>query len=184
MFVLTKYFLTKFVITELCYIFKEYCCNFSSSRECRNGCHATKPTLKIILDPLQDVVLDDMEHYENDLWLFQFQFKVNYSKQFVHSSLQKYLIIFPKITLKSKIYVLAIMPSERRLFEVYRKMIGMELTIAELCKCERNNEHENLEINNRNQIWTRRKNLTGVHLKVAYRPNHNYLYVENNVSSV
>ena len=135
-------------------------------------------------DPLQDVVLDNMEQYENDSWLFQFQYKENYSEQLVHSSINKYFFHFPKITLKSKIYVLATMTSELRLFEVYQKMIGMELTIAELCKCERNNEHENLEINNRHQIWTRRKNLTGVHLKVAYRPNHNYLYVENNVSSV
>jgi len=146
--------------------------------------HATKSTLKILLDPLKDVVLDVTEQFEKESWLFQFQFKLNYSDQLVHSSIHKYFFSFPKITLKSKIYVLATMANESRLFEVYRKMMGMELIIAELCKLEGRNGNEKFKIENGNQIWTRRKNLTGVHLKVAYRPNNNYLNVFNNVRTL
>ncbi len=139
--------------------------------------------MKIILDPLQDVVLDREEEYEEDSWLFQFQFNFNYSNQLVLLSIHKYFFNFPKITLKSRIYVLATMATESRMFEVYRKSIGMELIIAELCKIEIKNKNEKLEIKNGDQIWSRRKNLTGVHLKVAYKPSNNYLSVVNNVST-
>ncbi len=153
-------------------------------RENENGIYATKSTLKIILDPLKNVLIDGTEQFVKYSWLFQFQFQLNFSEQLLHSSIQEYFLNFPKITLKSRIYVLATMANISRLFEVYRKSIGMELIIAELCKLELKNENEKLEIKNGNQIWTRRKNLTGVHLKVAYRPNNNYLYVVNNVNAL
>ncbi len=160
-------------------------CYFSSSLGYENRGSATKPTLKIIRDPLQDVVLDGMENFEKDSWLFHFQFQLNYSDQLVHSSIRNYFSRFPNINLKSRIYVLSIMPNNLKLYEVYQKMKGMEITIAELCKLESNNELEKREIKNGNQLWSRRKNLTGVHLKVAYKPQHYYLYYEtNNVSSI
>jgi len=136
----------------------------------------SKSALNIVIDPFQYVMSSDINRFDNESWLFHFQLKRNYLDQFVLSVINDYFIGFRKINLRSRLYVWLTLEKEKRLFEVYRKMFGTNLTISELCRVEENN----VEIKNENQIWTRRKNLTGVHLKVAYQPTA-FLNTENNV---
>ena len=139
----------------------------------------SKSALNIVLDPLQYVMSTDLNRFDNESWLFHFEFKINYMDQFVVGSINDYFISFRKISLRSRIYAWATMEKEKRLFEVYKKMFGMNLTISQLCRVE----ESHVEMNNGNQIWTRRKDLTGVHLKVAYQPN-TFLYKENDVITI
>jgi hypothetical protein len=140
--------------------------------------NVTKSTLNIVTDPFQYAMSSNMNGLNYGSWLFHFKFKTNSSDQIVLSTINEYFTRFRNINLRSQIYAWVTMEGEKRLFEVYRKMIGMNLIISELCRVEENNA----EIKNGNQIWTRRKNLTGVNLKVAYQPT-SFLHEKNNVST-
>jgi hypothetical protein len=108
---------------------------------------------------------------------------MDYLDKVALSSINDYFISFPKINLMSQIYVWAKATKENRLFEIYRKFFGMNLTISELCQFDAMNMNKTL-IKNGNQIWARRNNLSGVHFKVAYRPSVGYLHEINNVIKV
>jgi hypothetical protein len=127
--------------------------------------------------------LNDTEQFENETWLFQFKFKINYLDQSAISSITDYFDSYHQINLMSQIYVLAEAIQEKRLFEVYKKMFGMNLTISELCQFEGTNEERTL-IKYTKQICERRNNLTGVHFRIGYRPGVGYLYAENDVIAI
>jgi hypothetical protein len=144
----------------------------------------TKSTLNIVSKPFQDAVVADTEQFTKESWLFQFKFQMDYLDTFALSSINDYFSNFLKINLMSQIYVWAESTKESRLFEVYRIYFGNNLTIAELCQVIGNNDDAKVVITNGNQIWARRNNMTGAHLKVAYMPAIGYLYKENNVITV
>ncbi len=139
-----------------------------------------KSSLNIVFNPFLDVVLDETEQFTEQSWLFQFRFKMDYLDRVALSSINDYFKSFLKINLMSQIYVWAKARKENSLFEIYRIFFGMNLTVSELCHFEAKNDNKTL-IKNGNQIWARRNNLTGVHLKVAYRPSVGYLHEKNNV---
>jgi len=128
--------------------------------------------------------VSDTEQFTKESWLFQFKFEMDYLDRFALSSINDYFYNFLKINLMSQIYVWAESTKEKRLFEVYRIYFGNNLTIAELCQVIGNNDDAKIVITNGNQIWARRNNMTGVHLKVAYMPAIGYMYEENNVITV
>ena len=116
----------------------------------------------------------------NDAWLFSFNLNATDWTDDSITLIDEYFTGFQNISLNSRIYVLTEnINNSFYLFEVYRKMTGMNLTIELLCKQdESGNEMVHL---NRKGIWTRRKNLTGAHLKIGYIPNHSFIYEKDEV---
>ena len=56
---------------------------------------------------------------------------------------------------------------------------GMNITL--LLHCQMNLTNEKIGFVNDNDIWDRRKNLTGVTFRVGYRSKHVLIYEKNNV---
>ena len=68
------------------------------------------------------------------------------------------------------------MTSAKVVFEVYRKMPQLNLTISLLC-----NLTDKVEYLNKNDIWMRRKDLSGAHLKIGYFPDLSFCFEINQV---
>ena len=85
---------------------------------------------------------------------------------------------FQNINLKSKIYAIT-MGEQLQMFEVYRKKPAANLTVDLVCRI--NQKGNKIEYLNRNEIWTRRKNLSGVHFRIGYVPNDNFFLKINEV---
>jgi len=161
------------------YFFKNF--RFSENYGIEN--QTMKSTLNIVINPILHVASTESKPFENESWLFKFQFQMDTLDQYAISSITDYFHNFHKIDLLSKIYAWAESTKEKRLFEVYRKSFEMNLTISELCQFE-GKSSEKTSIKNGKQIWRRRNNLTGVHFKVAYLPSVGHLYEINNVIEV
>jgi hypothetical protein len=113
----------------------------------------------------------------NNTWLFNF--KLNLTENST-PLIDEYFKGFHNISLNSRIYVITESVNKSyNLFEVYRKMSGMNLTIQLLCKQDESGNI--LDQLNTKGIWIRRKNLTGAHLKIGYIPNHSFIYEKDEV---
>jgi hypothetical protein len=113
----------------------------------------------------------------NKTWLFYF--KLNFTENST-SLIDEYFKDFKNILLNSRVYVITeSVNNSYNVFEVYRKMLGMNLTIQLLCKQDESGNI--LDHLNTMGIWIRRKNLTGAHLKIGYIPNHSFIYEKDEV---
>ncbi len=113
----------------------------------------------------------------NKTWLFYF--KLNLTENST-SLIDEYFKDFNNISLNSRVYVITeSVNNSYNVFEVYRKMLGMNLTIQLLCKQDESGNI--LDHLNTKGIWIRRKNLTGAHLKIGYIPNHSFIYEKDEV---
>ena len=68
-------------------------------------------------------------NFEHDFWLFIFE---NNNETFQSNSLHQYFKEFSSIILTTHIYSAIVTNESIRLFEVYRKQIGMDLIIKEV----------------------------------------------------
>ena len=97
-------------------------------------------------------------------------------KQVTRSSIARDLALVAGISLDSRLYVAAwshfVPKTSLELFEVYRKFRTPEI-VAEV-----------VDFRSNVFVWERRKNLTGVHLRVAFTPIEPYVTVVNGVSSL
>ncbi len=113
----------------------------------------------------------------NNTWLFNF--KLNLTENST-PLIDEYFKGFHNISLNSRIYVITEnVNNSYNLFEVYRKMSGMNLTVQLLCKQE--GPGNVIDLLNTKGIWIRKKNLTGAHLKIGYIPNHSLIYEKDEV---
>ncbi len=67
------------------------------------------------------------------------------------------------------------------MFEVFKKMPNFNVTISHLCTL--NQTSSVIEYVNKNDAMVRRKDLTGIHFRVAYIPNVSFLYENNQASN-
>ena len=116
----------------------------------------------------------------NEAWLFTFFHNDSNSIHILTSLIDEYFRSFQNISLNSHVYVITTdIHYSMYVFEVYRKMQGLELTIELLCL--QNKLSHNIMHFNKNGIWIRRKNLTGVHLRIGYIPKQFYILEKNEV---
>jgi len=115
----------------------------------------------------------------NNTWLFNFRLNLTENST---SLIDEYFRGFQNILLNSRIYVTTeSVNNSYNLFEVYRKISGMNLTVQLLCK--QDGSENSIDRLNTKGIWTRRKNLTGVHLKIGYIPSDSFIYEKDEVLS-
>ncbi len=113
-------------------------------------------------------------------WLFLFNNRQNVSESFLASHLSEYFKSYYKIGLDSGIYILIYSENNAFLFEVYRKMPNSNITVSLLCKL--NQISNNVEKFLGKNVLVRRRDLTGVHLKIGYLTNMSFFYEENEAS--
>jgi hypothetical protein len=104
-------------------------------------------------------------------WLFLFT-SLNVSEFFLTSYVSEYFKSFHKIALDSSIYILIDTKNYVFLYEVYRKMPNANVTVSLLCKF--NQISNNVEFFFGNNVLFRRRDLTGVHLKIGYLTNMSF----------
>ncbi len=134
--------------------------------------------LNVILEPLKtQQFVSKISGSSIVSWLFVFHFNMNVSEPFLKSFLSNYFKSFTKIALNSRIYIFCY--SEMVLmFEVFRKMPDLNMTISHLCSF--NQTSNAVVFLNKNDVWVRRKDLTGIHLKIGYQPNRSFFNEEEN----
>ncbi len=116
----------------------------------------------------------------NNTWLFSFILNTTNFTENSTSLIDEYFRDFHNISLNSRIYIITEhVNNSYNLFEVYRKMSGMNLTVQLLCK--QDGPGNVIDLLNTKGIWMRRKNLTGAHLKIGYIPNHFFIYEKDEV---
>ena len=116
----------------------------------------------------------------NNTWLFSFILNATNLTENSTSLINEYFRDFHNISLNSRIYIITEnVNNSYNLFEVYRKMSGMNLTVQLLCK--QDGSGNVIDLLNTKGIWIRRKNLTGAHLKIGYIPNHSFIYEKDEV---
>ena len=89
-----------------------------------------------------------------------------------------------EIKLSSRIYVADVFrnqnETELKLFEIYRKWEKGEIVVSRIDQSKSNKSK--FGKNDKSFIWDRRKDLTGVHLRVLVTPYSPYIIFENEVS--
>jgi hypothetical protein len=115
-------------------------------------------------------------------WLFIFQNNDFKSENEIISQMHNFFeFLLPSIRLNSQIYVMQQLQSVV-LYEIYKKSSDMNVTITALCKSDLlKNE---MVVLAEKRIWTRRKDLSGVHFKVGYAENHMFINEKNKVTYV
>jgi len=117
-----------------------------------------------------------IDYIRNDsVWLITFTFKANDSDATILSKINQYIQSFDGLNIKTRIYVIATSNRKIEMFEVYRKGPNLDLIIQLLCKIN----GQRVVYVNTDDIWTRRKNLTGVNFQVGITSN-NILFLKNN----
>lgn len=109
---------------------------------------------------------------KNGAWFFVFDFSEKDTISLI-SLIENYFKSFEDVSLNSQIYA---MTSDNVIFEVYRKMPTMSLTISLLC-----NLTDKIWYLNKNDLWMRRKDLSGVHFKIGYFPDLSFCFEINQV---
>jgi hypothetical protein len=139
--------------------------NFNSDfRQIESG-----PNLNLITDHRWTNQSTVANLWENNIWIIQIEANVS-----VHNVFQS----FQNISLRSRIYAITT-GVQIQMFEVYKKTSAANLTVDLVCRI---NEKENkIEYLNKNEIWTRRRNLSGVHFRIGYVPNDNFFLKVNEV---
>jgi len=117
-----------------------------------------------------------IDYIRNDsVWLITFTFKANDSDATILSKINQYIQSFNGLNIKTRIYVISTSNGKIEMFEVYRKGPNLDLIIQLLCKIN----GQRVVYVNTDDIWTRRKNLTGVNFQVGITSN-NILFLKNN----
>ena len=81
-------------------------------------------------------------------------------------AIQNYFSNFGPLDLNSHMYALTALGNKSILFEVYKTQPNANMTISQLCRVL--NDLNRTEEINRDSIWQRRTNLTGLKLKVGF----------------
>jgi hypothetical protein len=119
-----------------------------------------------------------IDYIRNDtIWLITFQFEPKDSDQTVMDTINRYFQGFVGLNIKTRIYVVAFSNEKTQMFEVYKKDPNLDVTIQLLCKLNGLLP----KYVNQDDIWTRRKNLTGVNFRVGYVPNNTFFQNKNEV---
>jgi len=105
-------------------------------------------------------------------WFFVFDFSEKDTISLI-SLIENYFKSFEDVSLNTQIYA---MTSDKVIFEVYRKMPTMSLTISLLC-----NLTDKIWYLNKNDLWMRRKYLSGVHFKIVYFADLSFCFEINQV---
>ncbi len=161
-------------------------CNCFRSPNILNGTHfGLRAELNIILNP--DAFHNNLSKSNGTLlysgfWLFIFQNNDFKSQNEIISQMRDFFeLLLPSIQLNSQIYVIQPLQSVV-LYEIYRKSSCMNVTINALYKSDLlTNE---MVVLAEKRIWTRRKDLTGVHFKVGYVQNHLFINEKNKVTDI
>jgi hypothetical protein len=112
-------------------------------------------------------------------WLFVFHSYQNVTESFWVSLLGNYFKSFHEIDFSSHVYILAYLEKVVLMFEVFRKMPNLNVTVSLLCSLSR--PANVLVYLNKNELLVRRKDLTGTHFRVGYIPNESFFYEEDKV---
>ena len=135
--------------------------------------------LNLVLDPSS--LYEQQTNFENESWIFQLRLSPNTPEYEIIVSVRSYFDRLPNIAFRSRIYVL-VQTDDVRLFEVYRKMSAVNLTVSQMCKLD--GETRRVKFLNGNEIWARRKDLSGVHLDIVYLPDHPLISTVNKVEII
>jgi len=133
----------------------------------------TKNQMNLVLFPLSSQNFLKTKT-KNGNWFFIFDSNEKETNAFSISSIENYFNNFQDISLNSRIYA---MTSSKVIFEVYRKMPNMGLTISLLC-----NMTDKFAYLNKKELWMRRKDLSGTHFKIGYFPDWSFCFEINKVS--
>jgi hypothetical protein len=166
-----KFFLLNSILVRTCYFNFIYL--FSDYEE---DITTSKSLLNLVLDPSS--LYEQQTNFENESWIFQLRLSPNTPEYEIIVSVRSYFDRLPNIAFRSRIYVL-VQTDDVRLFEVYRKMSAVNLTVSLLCKLD--GETSRVKFLNGYEIWARRKDLSGVHLDIVYLPDHPLISTVNKV---
>ena len=120
-----------------------------------------------------------IDYIRNDtVWLLTFKYETNDSDSTILSTINEYFQTFAGLNIKTRIYVIASSNEKTQMFEVYKKGPNSDITIQLLCKLN----GQTAEYVNKDDIWTRRKNLTGINFRVGFVPNN--IFFQNHSNEV
>ena len=130
---------------------------------------------------LKDLVKNGVLRLYQNLLIVEFIFDVRITAPTnIESELGHYFESFgTAISLVSQIYAFVSTKNASLVFEIYKKMPSMNLTVTLLC--EINNGDGKIEHININNVWIRRKDLSGVHLKVGCIDNNPLISTKDTV---
>lgn len=111
----------------------------------------------------RDLIFQSEIGTEGNVWLFEFSSETTHTEEMLLSSIRNYFNNFNNIFLLSEIYVLASINDSFKVFEVYRKSPKFSITVMMLCQLTK----DKIQYINKNEIWTRRKDLSGIHFSVG-----------------
>jgi hypothetical protein len=135
--------------------------------------------LNFILEPSQTQTFFSNIVGSGNNWIFLFYNSQTLSFSFLSSFLSDYFKNFHKIAVDSGIYILVYSENNALLFEVYRKSPTSNVTVSLLCNLNHNTDVAEKFLEK--DILVRRKDLTGVHLKIGYVPNRSFFFENNEV---
>jgi hypothetical protein len=139
--------------------------------------------LNVVLEPIKMKKFVSMKSGTRRVpWLFVFFFNENVSESDLVASIENYFKSYEKITLNSQIYILVSAKDMVLMFEVFRKIQDLYVTVSHLCSL--NQTSDTIEYLNKNNVLVRRKDLTGIHFRVGYIPNESFFYEDNKASSI
>jgi len=122
-----------------------------------------------------------IDYIRNDfIWLVTFKFESTDSNETILSTINEYFQSFDGLNIKTRIYVIASSNVKTQMFEVYKKSPNLDLTIQQLCKWN----GQIVEYVNPGDIWTRRKNLSGVNFRVGFVPNNDFFLNNSEVKQI
>ncbi len=111
----------------------------------------------------EDLIFQSEVGAGSNIWLFEFSFEYTNTQEGLQSVIINHFNNFSNILLLSEIYVLTSFNNTFQVFEVYRKSTTSNMTVMLLCQITKN---ETIFLN-KNEIWTRRKDLSGVHFYIG-----------------
>ena len=126
----------------------------------------------------EDLAFQSHLGVEGTIWLLEFVFESTTTQKMLKAAISSYFDNFSNILLSSEVYVLAAIGNYTfQVFEIYRKSPTLNVIVMPMCEIT-NNKTEYL---NKNQIWTRRKDLSGVHFQIGCIKNNLLVYKNNEV---
>jgi hypothetical protein len=115
---------------------------------------------------------------EGTIWMFEFFFDSTTTQKMLQSAVRVYFDNLNNISLSSEVYVLTSFGNNTfQVYEIYKKSPTLNLTVMQLCQITNNM----IKYREKNQIWTRRKDLSGVHFRIGSIKNHQLVYRNNEV---
>ena len=127
----------------------------------------------------EDLIFQSKVGTEGKIWLFEFFFESTTTQELLQLGISNYFRNFGNILLLSEVYVLTSFNDSFQVFEVYRKSPIFNTTVMMLCQIT-NNKTDYL---NKNEIWTRRKDLSGVHFSIGCIKYYPLVFKKNEVGN-